>query len=256
MRTALSIEWVKFRRSMVGKLATALAVFATPLFSLGMVAVARSGSFKGPNAEKFAPLREGTLNQAHVQTAGRILPVVTVIASGFVAAWLFGREYSDRTIGAMFALPISLRGIGLAKVLIAAIWSTLCVVTSTSLTVAGSALLDHNGMSAEVWHQTGVVLGGSIIMGLLGLPFGWVAVATRGYLGGVGAIIGVTAISQILASLGVGPWVPYVGPALWAGAGGSDAASGIGPLHLASAVLAAGVGAAAAISRISRTQLE
>lgn len=252
MSTALAVEWMKFRRSTVARLATALVVVATPLFSLGTVGLARAAVVDGPNAEQFAVYRQGTVNEAHMLAAGRILCVVILIAAGFVAAWLFGREYADHTIGSLYALPITLRTMAMAKITIAAAWVVACVVTASTLTVAGSAVVDFGGMTADVWRQAATVVVAASLMGLLGLPFAWVAAATRGYLGAVGAIIGATAVSQILASIGVGRWVPYVAPAIWAGAGGADAAGGILTVHLLWSLLIAILGASAAIRAIDR----
>lgn len=51
-----------------------------------------------------------------------------------------------------------------------------------------------------------------------------------------------TAISQILAPIGVGQSVPLVAPALWAGADGADAALDIAPVHLPWSLIAAALG--------------
>jgi ABC-2 type transport system permease protein len=90
----------------------------------------------------------------------------------------------------------------------------------------------------------------------LALPFGWVAVKLRGFLGAVGAIIGATAASQILASLGVGAWVPYVAPSLWAGAAGPDAASAVTTLALAGAIAFSALGGWALIRAFASARLD
>ena len=250
--TALAVEWMKFRRSMVARLATGLVVLATPFFSLGTVWLARAAVLDGPNAAQFAVYRQGTASEAQLLAAGRIMCVAILIAAGFVAAWLFGREYADHTIGSLYALPVTLRSVALAKVTITAAWAIACAVTATALTVVASAVTDPGGMTAVVWRQAATVVVATVLMGLLGLPFAWVAVTTRSYLGAVGAIIGVTAVSQILASLGVGRWVPFVAPAIWAGAAGPDAARDIGPVHLLLSLAAAVLGAAAVVRAFDR----
>ncbi len=108
--------------------------------------------------------------------------------------------------------------------------------------------------SAVVRHAVVVFLAG-VVTGLLGLPFGLVAILGRGFLSAFTALIIVTAASQMLAAIGWGYWVPYVAPALWAGAGGADAAAGVQPVHLLAAAAFALVGAAATIEAFRRVRI-
>ncbi len=255
MNTALAFEALKFRRARIARLTTVLAVIAIPGFSLGMVAIARGGLVTGPSAVKFAPLLEGTVAEAQMALAGQILTVGMVLATGILTAWLYGREWADHTIAGLFALPVSRRDIGFAKALICAGWVVVVVAAAMAVTLAGAYLTSPQGVSTEALHRAAVALVAGIIMGWLGLPFGYVAVVTRGYLGAVAGIIAVTAASQILASLGLGRWVPWVAPALWAGAGGSDASAGVAWPQLLVAVLAAAAGAVAAAVAMHRARL-
>ncbi len=140
--------------------------------------------------------------------------------------------------------------------MIGASWALGCVAAAVLFTVTAGALMNPDGFTADVRHQACVVAGASAIMALLGLPFGYVAVVTRGYLGAVGALIGTTAISQILASVGVGRWVPYVAPALWAGVGGPEQAVAIGAVHLAWASTFAVLGTGVAVEVFARARLD
>jgi len=249
---ALVVEWMKFRRSMVARLATPLVVIAPPAFSFGAVWMARTEGLDGPSAERFALYREGTLTEARMLAAGQILCVVALIAAGFVVSWLFGREYSDHTVGSLYALPVTLRSVAMAKITIAAGWVVACVTTAIGLTVAACAFSVPGGFTSDVWRQVLTVAVAANLMGLLGLPFAYVAASTRGYLGAVGSIIGVTAVSQILASIGVGRWVPYVAPAMWAGAGGAEAAHEILGIHLLWSVAFVVLGVFAALGAFNR----
>ena len=52
--------------------------------------------------------------------------------------------------------------------------------------------------------------------------------------------------------VGVAPWVPFVAPAIWAGAGGTDGASAVGAVHLVWSLAVAILGAGAAVWAIER----
>ena len=256
MNTALALTWATFSRSLTARIATALVAVIAPAFAIGGVALARSGAITGPSAVKFAPFATGTFAGASSLLLGQILTVVMVLAAGFVAAWLFGREWADKTIGSLFSLPVSRTAIAWAKVAIASAWVIACVTLAVGAATLAVAAADASHLDAATWRSLGLDWAAGTMMGLLGIPFGLLAIVTRGYLGALGGIIGVTAVSQILASLGVGRWVPYVAPALWAGAGGDQASSGVGAAHLLWALAFAGLGAWAAVRAFARARLD
>ena len=255
MRAALAIELTKFRRSRVAWLTSGLIVLVTPVATIGLVALARSGNVSGPSAEKFAPLARGTVTEAHLALAGQVLTVSTVLAAGFVYAWLFGREFTDDTIGSLFAVAVSLRETAAAKVVVAAAWSSAATTAAVLLTVLASWAVAPDGLTPERVREALVVVAAAALTGLLAIPFGCVAVLTRGVLGATGAIVLTAAVSQILASLGVGAWVPYVVPALWVGAAGPAAAAAIGPANLATCVAMVGVGTWATVFSMARLRI-
>lgn len=255
MRTALALALVTLVRSPTARVCTALAVLATPVFATAMVLLARSGQVAGPAAAKFEPLTHGSPGTAVAIAAGQVLPVVMLLATGFVSTWLFGREWSDGTVGGLFALPVARWRIAAAKLVVLAAWVVACVTLAVGLTTLGVVLVGGS-VSWAIGSVLVIDQVAGLLMGALALPFGWVAVRSRGYLGAVGGIIAVTAISQILASVGVGRWVPYVAPAMWAGAGGPDAAQDIAMVHLAWAVVFAVIGSALTIHAFARARLD
>jgi hypothetical protein len=256
MNTALALTWATFSRSLTARITTTLAAVVTPAAAIGMVALARSTAMTGPSAAKFEPFAAGTYADASSLLLGQILTVVMVLTAGFTLAWLFGREWSDKTIGSLFSLPVSRAELALAKVIVASAWVCVCVTCAVAVTAAGMGVIDPGHFDADGWSALGRDWAAGVIMGLLGVPFGGVAVVTRGYLGALGGIIGVTGLSQILASLGMGRWVPYVAPAVWAGAGGDDASHTVHAVHLLWALGFAALGAWATVSAFARARLD
>jgi len=256
MRTAVALQVATFSRSMTARVTTALILLMPPLFSVGMVAIARTSDATGPSAAKFAPYREGTFAQAAVSLSGQIVAVMALIGVGFAIAWLVGREWADHTLGSLFSLPVSRSTIAWAKVLVVLAWAAAALTLSMCLVALGIAVFGDGSLTGAIATELARVWAAGLITAALALSFAWVAVASRGYLGAAAAIIAVTAASQILASLGVGAWVPYVAPALWAGAGGPDAAAAVGPGALALATGFAIVGAWASVRAFARARLD
>lgn len=64
---------------------------------------------------------------------------------------------------------------------------------------------------------------------LAGIP---VASMARGYLAGVGALILLVVVTQVVTAFGSGAWFPYAVPGLWMGMGGAGAAETVNALQL------------------------
>ena len=72
------------------------------------------------------------------------------------------------------------------------------------------------------------------------------ASGAAGRLPGIGVLLGIVIVTQVLAVVGVGGWFPYAAPGMWSGMGGDEVAASVTALQLLLAlpVGAAGVGAA------------
>ena len=77
---------------------------------------------------------------------------------------------------------------------------------------------------------------------LLALPLALVASAGRGYLPGVGALLAIVVVTQIVTALGAGAWFPWAAPGLWSGLGGAELAAQVTPLQLAMPYLVGALG--------------
>ena len=68
-------------------------------------------------------------------------------------------------------------------------------------------------------------------------------------------LILVTVFGQMAAAIGWGYWVPYVVPALWAGAGGAEAAALVTPWELAFALAFAVAGGIVTVAAFRRVRI-
>ncbi|MFC8797182.1 ABC transporter permease [Promicromonospora sp. NPDC057138] len=249
LRTALAVEALKLRRSVVARIATVLLVVLVPLASVGAVALARSPRAAGPTAAKLAAYATGDLATTHLMVCAQVLSVAALAAAGFFVAWSFGRELESGTAGAMFGLAVPRGTIALAKCLVTLAWIAACVVLTVAVTLAASAVVTMS--SGEpfdgAWAHVGTALAAGLLGGGLALPFAWLATVTRSQLGTVGGLVGVVALTQIVVLLGGGSWFPYAAPSLWTGMGGADAAAAIGLPNLLVAAAVAPLAVAAVV---------
>ena len=91
--------------------------------------------------------------QAFFGILNQFMSTVGLIGFGFVTAWVFGREYTDRTIKDSLALPVSRSSIVLAKCMMVFLWCILLILVffAAGLIVGFSTGL--SGWSKPVFHD-------------------------------------------------------------------------------------------------------
>jgi len=228
LRAAIETELLKSRRSRV-PWAVAIGFTIAPLVSgLFMIILkdpdrARQLGLLGQKAQLVGgtadwPSFLGMLSQA-VAVGGAVL-------FAFLTAWVFGREFADRTIRGLLASPTARASIVTAKMLVVAAWSVVIAAWVLVLGLAVGAAVDLPGWSAA--EATGTLAGTAAAAVLtIGLQTVTALFATigRGYMPALGWAVATIAAAQILAVLGWGALFPWSVPALVAGAGGDQAGS-------------------------------
>jgi len=221
--SALWTETLKMRRSKV-PLFTAIGFSIVPLIGgLFMVIL------KDPEAAKSmglisakAQLMVGVADWvAFFNIIAQAVAVGGAILFAIVTAWVFGREFSDRTAKELLALPTARETIISAKFIVIAAWTF-----ALSLFVFGFGLVVGNlvvipGWSTELMRSAFVDILGSATLTIALLPFvALIASMGRGYLPAFGWTILTVAMAQIAAITGWGDWFPWSIPALFSGAVG------------------------------------
>ena len=244
MRTALAVEWLKLRRSTVVKVATAILVLLLPLLAAGFMAAYIGGGDSLLAAKVSTLVHEATWT-AYLDLMAQLLSVGALLAVGVVVCWVFGREFSDGTIGSLYALPISRSQIAWAKSLLVLGWglATSVLGALVALPLGLAVGLDPPGGVGEIVRSAALPVVIAVLTTLLALPLALVASAGRGYLAGIGALLGIVMATQIVTLVGAGGWFPWAAPSLWAGMGGPELAATVTPVQLALPVVVGALGA-------------
>ncbi len=153
----------------------------------------------------------------------QIIAILGLIGFGFVAGWIFGREYSDRTIKDMLALPVSRSQIVMAKFVIMLIWSFLLAIVFFILgLVTGLLVKIDNWSGVFAFNAFFIYMGTAALTILISTPVALFASWGRGYLLPIGYIMLSMIITQLVISgfPGLGPYFPWAIPALYSGAAG------------------------------------
>jgi ABC-2 type transport system permease protein len=216
--STLAAEAMKTVHGLVSWVVFLALVLAPAAVSATLVMAARSG-----NAVAAAQLEPFTRGEPWADLAtlvGVIAAVGGLLAFGVYLGWTFGREFTDRTIGALFATPTPLARIATAKLVIYAVLVVVtAVLTATAFLVVG--LVMRYPLAGSVVGPLAVKITALILLtGASAVPCAWAATLSRGVLGAVGLAVVLLVLSQV-AMFTVGAWFPFAAPGAWAGLAGS-----------------------------------
>jgi ABC-2 type transport system permease protein len=223
LSSALWVEFLKVRRSKVPFFA-ALGFSIVPLIGgLFMIILkdpeaAKSMGLISAKAQLMVGVADWT---AFFNLIAQAVAVGGAILFAIVTAWIFGREFSDRTAKELLALPTSRAKIIGAKFIIIGAWTFMLSLSVFGFGLVVGKMVVIPGWSTELMQTAFVDILGSAVLTIMLLPFvALVASMGRGYLPAFGWTILTVAMSQIAAVTGWGDWFPWSIPALFSGAVG------------------------------------
>ena len=227
LRPAIWVELLKARRSkmpLLTVLGFSLAPFAGGFFMIVIKDpdLARRLGIISAKAQIVAgaadwPTYLGFLAQA-TAIGGFIL-------FSLIASWVFGREYSDRTITDLLALPTPRYVIVLAKFILVGLWSATLTAVIYLIGLGVGAVVGLPPTSAEIFWQGTITVAVSAALTIpLVMPIAFFGSAGRGYLPPMGVAILAVILAQVIAAAGWGEYFPWSIPALYAGMAGPTSA--------------------------------
>jgi ABC-2 type transport system permease protein len=151
-----------------------------------------------------------------VLTVGSIGPAI-------VTVWVFGREYSDRTIKDLLALPVSRINIVFAKVVIVFIWSLLLLILLYVFGICSGLAIHLDGLNRDLLMQKSHAYFVSAVLTILLFPvISFITCISRGYLLPVGISILILIVTQFVfvGFTGITPFFPWAIPGLYSGVSG------------------------------------
>jgi ABC-2 type transport system permease protein len=230
LRAAISVEFLKARRSKVPWAIAAgfsLGPIVGGIFMLILKDPARARQLGLLGAK--AQLTAGTADwPTFVNLVSQAVAIGGGILFAFLFAWLFGREWSDRTIRDLVASPTRRSSVVLAKIAAGSIWAAGIAAWALALAlVIGlsiDALVGLPGRSDNVIvHGLAGAAAAAVLTIALQTFTAFFASAGRGYMPALAWAVFAVFLAQIFAVLGWGAWFPWSVPALLSGAAGPDA---------------------------------
>lgn len=213
-RIATAVEARKARSSIVLRATAGLIVLGVCGLAAMVILAARSG-----NQELVAKLGPGAATAdwpALLSTGVQITAAGGLLGFGVGISWLFGREFADGTVAALFGLPVGRGRIAMAKLVVYATWAVgISALLVVGLLVTGLATgLGPPDATAVSGLARQLVLG--LLTALIAVPAGWAASWGRGLLPGIAVTIGILVVAQVSVLGDFASWLPIVAPAFWA----------------------------------------
>ncbi len=165
-----------------------------------------------------------------------------LIVFGFCASWLFGREYSDRTMKDLLALPLPRGAMVWGKFIVLFCWCGLLFVIASAVAVAIGMGMHLPGWTIQICHHSLLVMFIATLMNVgLNTVTSFMACWTRGYLAPIGFIIIALLLGNFTGMLGLAAYYPWAIPMTYATKGLEGAFVGIPSVAIVIATAFAGL---------------
>lgn len=207
---ALRAEALKLRKSLIFPISILSFAFIAGMMGL-MAWVARHPQLLPENslfAAKASFMTGGTWLE-YLGLLSQMGAILGYLAFALAGAWIFGREYSDRTVKDLLALPVSRSAIISAKTAVVSAWSLLLMTVISAVGFAAGAAAGLKSPGPEIFSQFAAIMTVTAVLNLfMGTPVYLIASAGRGFMPPIGFILGMIILSQFLAN-GAAPLAPY-----------------------------------------------
>lgn len=223
LMTMIRIETLKALRSRV-PMFTALGFMMLPLAAAFFMFVLKDPEFarKVGLISAKAHLAGNTADwPTYLSIFTQGLATGGMVLSAIISSWVFGREFSDRTVKDMLAVPMPRMAILLAKFIVVAAWYLIMAVVVTTAGMGMGLLLGLPGGSETlIFTSTAKLLITAVLVMAVVTPIAFFASIGRGYLPPIGVLILLLFLGNVVAVAGWGAYFPWAVPALYSGASG------------------------------------
>ena len=223
LRAAIGVELLKARHSRVPWGVAAGFTLAPLLMGMFMVILkdperARSLGLLGAKAELTAGSADWP---TFLSMLGQAVAVGGAVLFAFLTAWVFGREFADRTVRGLLANPTPRRTIVVAKTSVVAIWGIAISAWVLVLGLAIGVLVDLPDWPADAASTIAAIALAAVLTVALQTFAAFFAGVGRGYIAPLAWTVAMIVLAQVLTVMGWGAWFPWAVPAVLAGAGGT-----------------------------------
>lgn len=224
LQPALWMEILKVRKSPVFQISLYFFIFIGIMMGLLMyLSMHPEIASRSSTMDLKASILGGSDWSAFFGLLMQLILSLGMIGSGIITSWVFGREFADRVIKDLLALPVPRSTLVLSKFIVLFFWSILLMILMLIAALLSGVVIGLPGwadadLSAFLKNYAICV----ILNTLLLTPVAYVASAGKGYMLPISVVILLLILTQFIfvgiPELSV--WFPWALPALISGVAG------------------------------------
>lgn len=139
-----------------------------------------------------------------------------VVGFSFTACWVFGREYTDKTINELLVKPVSKLYVVLSKFIVIFLWDVLLAFFMFAVVSIMGLLIGLNGGTwLLIMNSYLAFMAASLLTMVVSTISALLANVSKGYLAPIGLAFLIVIISNVVAQAGLGAYFPWTIPALF-----------------------------------------
>lgn len=143
------------------------------------------------------------------------IATLLVVGFAFTTCWVFGREYTDKTINDLLVKPVSKLYIATSKFIVIILWnSLLTILLFTVVLLTGTYIGLISGTATLILHYFLTFMATSLLTMFVSTVSSFLANVTKGYLAPIGLIFLIVIIINVVADVGISAYVPWTIPRL------------------------------------------
>jgi len=141
---------------------------------------------------------------------------ILTVGFAFTTCWVFGREYTDKTINDLLVKPISKLRIASSKFIVIFLWNTLLTVLMFSVVVLVGVYVGLTGSATTlVLHYFLMFVATSLLMMFVSTISSFLANVTKGYLAPIGLTFLIVLAVNIVENVGLTHYFPWTIPGVF-----------------------------------------
>jgi ABC-2 type transport system permease protein len=144
------------------------------------------------------------------------ITAILMIGFSFTSCWVFGREYTDKTISELLVKPVSKLYVVLSKFIIIFLWDVLMAFFMFAVVCIMGIVIGLNGGTwLLIVNSFLTFMAASLLTMVVSTISALLANVSKGYLAPIGLAFLIVVISNVVAQTGFGAYFPWTIPALF-----------------------------------------
>jgi ABC-2 type transport system permease protein len=140
---------------------------------------------------------------------------VFIIGFAFTTCWIFGREYTDKTINDLMVKPVSKLSIAVSKFIVMFLWnSLLTIIMFTVVVLLGVFMRMVDGTAVIIFGNFLLFMAVALLTMFVSTLSSFLANVAKGYLAPIGLIFLIIVIVNVVVNIGLSPYIPWTIPGL------------------------------------------